>query len=97
MEINRTLPAAPVTPLEATSRHDREPSSVPASVASVASLHSRESSMPLETLQEALRELPEIDLDRVLALRELLREKGLDTRPDSLARAMLGHHRGQEG
>ncbi|MDG9780042.1 flagellar biosynthesis anti-sigma factor FlgM [Pseudomonas otitidis] len=94
MEINRTLPAAPVTPLEATSRHDREPSSVPASVAS---LHSRESSMPLETLQEALRELPEIDLDRVLALRELLREKGLDTRPDSLARAMLGHHRGQEG
>lgn len=78
MEINRTLPAAPVTPLEATSRHDREPSSVPASVAS---LHSRESSMPLETLQEALRELPEIDLDRVLALRELLREKGLDTRP----------------
>ncbi|MFU6377069.1 flagellar biosynthesis anti-sigma factor FlgM [Metapseudomonas otitidis] len=94
MEINRTLPAAPVTPLEATSRHDREPSSVPASVAS---LHSRESSMPLETLQEALRELPEIDLDRVLALRELLREKGLDTRPDSLARVMLGHHRGQEG
>lgn len=94
MEINRTLPAAPVTPLEATSRHDREPSSVPASVAS---LHSRESSMPLETLQEALRELPEIDLDRVLALRELLREKGLDTRPDSLARAMIGHHRGQEG
>lgn len=94
MEINRTLPAAPVTPLEATSRHDREPSSVPASVAS---LHSRESSMPLETLQEALRELPEIDLDRVLALRELLREKGLDTRPDTLARSMLGHHRGQEG
>lgn len=94
MEINRTLPAAPVTPLEATSRRDREPSSVSAGVAS---LHSRESSMPLETLQEALRELPEIDLDRVLALRELLREKGLDTRPDSLARAMLGHHRGQEG
>lgn len=94
MEINRTLPAAPVTPLEATSRHDREPSSVPASVAS---LYSRESSMPLETLQEALRELPEIDLDRVLALRELLREKGLDTRPETLARSMLGHHRGQEG
>lgn len=94
MEINRTLPAAPVTPLEATSRHDRESSSVPAGVAS---LRAREASMPLETLQEALRELPEIDLDRVLALRELLREKGLDTRPDSLARAMLGHHRGQEG
>lgn len=94
MEINRTLLAAPVTPLEATSRHDREPFSVPAGVAS---LRAREASMPLEALQEALRELPEIDLDRVLALRELLREKGLDTRPDSLARAMLGHHRGQEG
>ncbi|KIV75631.1 hypothetical protein SZ55_0217 [Pseudomonas sp. FeS53a] len=53
--------------------------------------------MPLEALQEALRELPEIDLDRVLALRELLREKGLDTRPETLARSMLGHHRGQEG
>lgn len=53
--------------------------------------------MPLEALQEALRDLPEIDLDRVLALRELLREKGLDTRPDILARSMLGHHRGQEG
>lgn len=94
MEINRTLPASPVTPLEATSRHDREPSSVPAGVAS---LRAREASMPLEALQEALRELPEIDLDRVLALRELLREKGLDTRPDTLARSMLGHHRGQEG
>lgn len=94
MEINRTLPAAPVTPLEATSRHDREPSSVPAGVSS---LRAREASMPLETLQEALRELPEIDLDRVLALRELLREKGLDTRPETLARSMLGHHRGQEG
>lgn len=94
MEINRTLPAAPVTPLEATSRRDREPSSVSAGVAS---LCARGPAMPLEALQDALRELPEIDLDRVLALRELLREKGLDTRPDTLARAMLGHHRGQEG
>ncbi|OEC39362.1 hypothetical protein A7D27_18630 [Pseudomonas sp. 1D4] len=94
MEINRTLPPAPVTPLEAATRHDAEPRPLPAGVAR---LPGRESAMPLEALQEALRELPEIDLDRVLALRELLREQGLDTRADTLARSILGHHRGPEG
>ena len=47
-----------------------------------------------DALRAALQALPDVDLDRVAALRQALAEGSLDTSPENLATDMLAFHRG---
>jgi len=50
----------------------------------------------LEQLQSALRELPEVDLDKVAALKQALARGELSSDPQALASSMLTYHSGSD-
>lgn len=88
MEINRhlNLTPAPVSEPSAASRGAREASGNASITAGVADAR------PLEQLQDALRALPEVDVDKVETLRQALREGRLDTSASALANGILIYH-----
>jgi negative regulator of flagellin synthesis FlgM len=91
MEINRTFKPA-VSPLaEAQGAHRQERAARPAATAQA---RPASAELPLEQLQEALGSLPDVDLDKVAALKAALKNGELSSDVDSLARSMLAHHRG---
>lgn len=53
-------------------------------------------SLPLEQMQDALRAMPELDLDRVAAIRLALQRGEISTDPAQLASSMLTYHRGSD-
>lgn len=57
---------------------------------------SRLQALPLEQMQQALREMPEVDLDKVAKLKQALQRGELETDPAQLANSMLAHHRGSD-
>ncbi len=90
MEITRPYTASYETPSEAVRKSRNEP------VAAVGRAQvEREGAgeeRPLEQLHEALRSLPEVEQDKVGALRQALREGSLDTSSASLAAGILAYH-----
>ena len=50
----------------------------------------------LEQLQEALRSLPEIDLDKVAAIKQALRRGEIHSDSAALASSMLSYHSGSD-
>jgi negative regulator of flagellin synthesis FlgM len=51
----------------------------------------------LEQLQAAMRELPDVDLDRVAAIKLALQRGEIVTDSAALASSMVTYHRGSEG
>lgn len=49
-----------------------------------------------DALRSALRAVPEVDLDRVAALRQALQDGALDSSAEALASDMLAFHRGTQ-
>ncbi len=90
MEISRHFKPASVTPTE--------PSAVrQASVRPAAQPAARPAeSLPLEQMHEALRAMPEIDLDRVAAIKQALQRGEISTDVGELASSMLSYHRGND-
>ncbi|MBM7059144.1 flagellar biosynthesis anti-sigma factor FlgM [Pseudomonas sp. UL073] len=95
MEINRQFKAGYTAQSEvqgpAKSERLQQSQPAPAAVAPV----SASEELPLEQLQEALRKLPEVDLDKVAALKLALQRGDLLTDSTALAGSMLDYHGGK--
>lgn len=52
--------------------------------------------LPVEQLQEALGQLPEVDLDKVDAIRQALQRGEIAVDSAALSRAMLAYHNGSD-
>nr|MBF0683072.1 flagellar biosynthesis anti-sigma factor FlgM [Pseudomonas sp.] len=89
MEISRHFKPASVTPTELSSARQApaRPSAQPARQAE---------SLPLEQMHDALRAMPEVDLDRVAAIKQALQRGEIDTDLGQLASSMLSYHRGND-
>ena len=53
-------------------------------------------SLPLEQMHDALRAMPDIDLERVAAIKQALQRGEISTDPAELAGSMLAYHRGSD-
>lgn len=93
MEISRQFKAAFSVQTEAPAQVKAEragPAKAPAS--SVVSA----AESPLEALQEAMRNLPDVDLDKVAALKQALQRGELVSDSAALAGSMLAYHSGSD-
>ncbi len=81
-----TLPGEASTARPATARPSEQPAG---------SARSSEG-LPLEQMQEALRAMPEVDLDRVAAIKQALQRGEISSNVDELASSMLSFHRGND-
>ena len=89
MDISRPNIAGPRPITDSSARQVAERTAV----ASPASANPPAAARP-DALRAALQALPDVDLDRVAALRQALAEGSLDTSPENLATDMLAFHRG---
>lgn len=90
MEISRHFKPASVTPSELSSA--RQPAARPTVQPAVA----RQEALPLEQMHDALRAMPEVDLDRVAAIKQALQRGEISTDVGELASSMLSYHRGND-
>lgn len=90
MEISRHFKPASVAPTELASV--RQASARPAAQPAARQVES----LPLEQMHEALRVMPEVDLDRVAAIKQALQRGEISTHPGELAGSMLSYHRGND-
>jgi len=90
MEISRHFKPAPASASEASST--RQPLTRPAPEAAVRQAET----LPLEQMHDALRAMPEVDLDRVAAIKQALQNGEISTDPAELAGSMLAYHRGSD-
>ena len=90
MEISRHFKTASVTPTELSTARQvaARPAAQPAA--------RQAESLPLEQMQEALRAMPEVDLDRVAAIKQALQRGEISTDVGELAGSMLSYHRGND-
>lgn len=90
MEISRHFKPVP-TP-------SAEPASVRQAIARPAAQPAarQAESLPLEQMHEALRAMPEVDLDRVAAIKQALQRGEISTDVAELAGSMLSYHRGND-
>ena len=91
MEISRHFKPASVTPSELSTA--RQPAARP--FAQPAAARQAES-LPLEQMHDALRAMPDVDLDRVAAIKQALQRGEISTDVDELASSMLSYHRGND-
>lgn len=90
MEISRHFKPAIPTPTETASPR-------PANARPAAPLASRQvQSLPLEQMHDALQAMPEVDIDRVAAIKQALQRGEISTDVGELASSMLSFHRGNE-
>lgn len=90
MEISRHFKPASLTPTELSSVRQT-------AVRPVAQQAARQvESLPLEQMHDALRAMPEVDLDRVAAIKQALQRGEISTNPGELAGSMLSYHRGND-
>jgi negative regulator of flagellin synthesis FlgM len=90
MEISRHLKPAPTTPSDAAPARHEQPRTLLQPAARPAA------ALPLEQMQDALRAMPEVDLDRVAAIRLALQSGELSTDPGELAASIYAYHRGSD-
>lgn len=91
MEIIRPGIASPRFTTDATARQGVERTPETTAVRSINTAEARP-----DALHSALQALPEVDMDRVAALRQALQDGTLDTSAESLAADMLAFHRGTQ-
>ncbi len=89
MEISRHFKPALTAPSDASTARQQPQRAAPQST-------ERPATLPLEQMQEALRAMPEVDLDRVAAIRQALQQGAISTDPAELAGSMLAYHRGTD-
>lgn len=90
MEISRQFKPAIAMPTETAPAR-------PASARSAAQPAARPAgSLPLEQMHDALRAMPEVDLDRVAAIKQALQRGEISTDVGDLASSMLSYHRGND-
>ncbi|MBT1120347.1 flagellar biosynthesis anti-sigma factor FlgM [Stutzerimonas nitrititolerans] len=90
MEISRHLKPVSVLPIEQSTAHQvaaRQPS-LPAA--------RQAENLPLEQMHEALRAMPEVDMDRVAAIKQALQRGEISSDVGELASSMLSFHRGND-
>lgn len=90
MEISRHFKPVSVLPTEQSTAR-QEAARQPAQPAS-----RQAESLPLEQMHEALRAMPEVDLDRVAAIKQALQRGEIATDVAELASSMLSFHRGND-
>ncbi|WP_222910323.1 MULTISPECIES: flagellar biosynthesis anti-sigma factor FlgM [Pseudomonadaceae] len=90
MEISRHFKPASVTPTELSTARQvaARPAAQPAA--------RQAESLPLEQMHDALRAMPEVDLDRVAAIKQALQRGEISTDVGELASSMLSYHRGSD-
>ncbi|MEL7560568.1 flagellar biosynthesis anti-sigma factor FlgM [Stutzerimonas chloritidismutans] len=90
MEISRQFKPAIAIPTDtasarpASARPTTQPAARPAA------------SLPLEQMHDALRAMPEVDLDRVAAIKQALQRGEITADVGDLASSMLSYHRGND-
>ncbi|MCY1282747.1 flagellar biosynthesis anti-sigma factor FlgM [compost metagenome] len=92
MEINRHFKAGYAVQSEAPSPAKAER---PAQPQAAPAAPTAGDALPLEQLQEALRALPEVDLDKVAALKLALQRGELSSDSAALAGSILDYHGGK--
>lgn len=90
MEISRHFKPAVMTPTETAAARPASARPAPQSAARQAE------SLPLEQMHDALRAMPEVDLDRVAAIKQALQRGEISTDVGELASSMLSYHRGND-
>ncbi len=90
MEISRHFKPALTPAAEAST--NRQPAERPTAEVLVR----QPASLPLEQMHDALRAMPEIDLDRVAAIKQALQRGEISSDPAELAGSMLAYHRGSD-
>ena len=73
-----------------------EPTGKPAAVAREQAQSGSRTAAARELGLESLQALPDVDMERVQALRQALQEGRLNTDPAALAADMLAYHRGRD-
>lgn len=91
MEISKHLKAGYSLAAEAASSTKTEPASTAKTAAVAAKAEPR-----LEQLQEAMRALPEIDMDQVTAIKQALARGELSSDVKVLAHSILAYHRSSD-
>lgn len=91
MDIIRPSIGGPRLSAEVSARQSVEPAPQVTPVRAINTAEAR-----ADALHSALQVLPEIDLERVAALRQALQDGTLDTSAESLAPEMLAFHRGNQ-
>jgi len=91
MEISRNIKASYSTPTEAVTSAKTDAASSPKAAAV-----SQKPEPRLEQLQEAMRALPEIDMDQVTAIKQALVRGELSTDVKVLAHSILAYHRSSD-
>ena len=89
MEISRQFKPAIAMPTETAAAR-------PASARPAQATARPAASLPLEQMQDALRAMPEVDLDRVAAIKQALQRGEISTDVGELASSMLSYHRGND-
>jgi negative regulator of flagellin synthesis FlgM len=95
MEINRHLKVGYAVQSEAPKLQQAERAATSRAAGDTGAAASSEAPLPLERMQEALRALPDVDLDKVAALRQALQRGELASDSASLAASMLDYHGGK--
>lgn len=91
MEISKHLKAGYSLPSEVTTSTKTEPAGAAKTAAVAAKVEPR-----LEQLQEAMRALPEIDMDQVTAIKQALARGELSSDVKVLAHSILAYHRSSD-
>lgn len=92
MEITRQLKPALGTPVQnAAAPRASTKASAPGAASQAAG---STGALPVEQLQEALGALPDVDLDKVAAIRDALARGEISLDPEALSRSMLDFHGG---
>ncbi len=93
MEINRHL--KPVPPL-ASDAPAAQVAKAPTPAETAPARAPRNDGLPVERLQEALRSMPDVDMERIAEIRQALANGELDTSTQALAASILAFHRGHD-
>lgn len=98
MEISRNIKAGYSTPAEATNgaKADALTSNASSASAEKVAAAGPKPEPRLEQLQEAMRALPEIDMDQVTAIKQALARGELSSDVKVLAHSILAYHRGTD-
>lgn len=97
MEINRLAPAGVTLSVDsAAAQKPAEQAATLLPVPQAAPAPTKAGEPRLEALQNAMRELPDVGFDKVLAIRQALAKGEIDIDSQALAKLMMTHHRGAE-
>lgn len=93
MEISRHFKPASVTPTELSGARQNAPRPAAAQPQTASR---GTTNLPLEQMHEALRAMPDVDLDRVAAIKQALQRGEIGTDAGELASSMLSYHLGHD-